>query len=389
MAQSKTANIVVLGGDGVGPEVVAEAIKILKIVNDKRSAATHTTFNFEEELIGLASMDKTGDPFTDAAVEKCKAADAILLGAVGGLPGAKIGSGPRPEQGLLKLRKALDLYANLRPVSIPSESLISLSPLKDHVVHGTDFLFVRELVGGIYFGERKEAGEDGKAYDTLPYSVEEVQRVTRLAAHLAIAKSPIAPIHSIDKANVLATSRLWRKTVTETLEKEFPQIKFEHHLVDSAAMHMVQNPKRLNGIVLTENMFGDILSDEASVIVGSLGLLPSASLNGLPDGKGNCVGLYEPIHGSAPDIAGQGIANPIATILSAAMMLRYSLNCEKEAQAIEAAVRKVLDSPDASTPGLGYRTKDLHGDKTTTEIGDKVGEVLSELLDQLNASEGH
>lgn len=206
---------------------------------------------------------------------------------------------------------------------------------------------------------------------------------------MAIAKSPIAPIHSIDKANVLATSRLWRKTVTETLEKEFPQIKFEHHLVDSAAMHMVQNPKRLNGIVLTENMFGDILSDEASVIVGSLGLLPSASLNGLPDGKSKCVGLYEPIHGSAPDIAGQKIANPIATILSAAMLLRYSLNFDKEAEAVEAAVRKVLDSPDASTPGLGYRTKDLHGDKTTTEIGDKIGEVLAELLDQLNASEGH
>ncbi|KAG2182292.1 hypothetical protein INT43_007219 [Umbelopsis isabellina] len=383
-AQTKTAKIVVLGGDGVGPEVVAEAVKILKIVADKRGASNNIQFSFEEELIGLASMDKTGDPLTDATVEKCKAADAILLGAVGGLPGAKIGSGPRPEQGLLKLRKALDLYANLRPVSLASESLVGLSPLKDHVVQGTDFVFVRELVGGIYFGDRKEAGEDGKAYDTLPYSVEEVQRVTRLAAHLAIAKSPIATIHSIDKANVLATSRLWRKTVTETLEKEFPQIKFEHHLVDSAAMHMVQNPKRLNGVVLTENMFGDILSDEASVIAGSLGLLPSASLNGLPDGKGKCVGLYEPIHGSAPDIAGQKIANPIATILSVAMMLRYSLNLEKEATAVEQAVRKVLDSPEGPQPGLGYRTRDLGGEKTTTEIGDKVGEVLGQILDQLN-----
>jgi 3-isopropylmalate dehydrogenase len=347
---------------------------------------------------------------TDATLEKCKAADAILLGAVGGLPGAQIGSGPRPEQGLLKLRKALDLYANLRPVSFASESLVGLSPLKDHVVQGTDFVFVRELVGGIYFGDRKEAGEDGKgkllalfgfkayykhlesntmfhlAYDTLPYSVEEVQRITRLAAHLAIAQNPVAPIHSIDKANVLATSRLWRKTVTQTLEKEFPQIKFEHHLVDSAAMHMVQNPKRLNGVVLTENMFGDILSDEASVIVGSLGLLPSASLNGLPDGKGKCLGVYEPIHGSAPDIAGQKIANPIATILSAAMMLRYSLNLPEEAVAVESAVRKVLNSTDAPEPGLGYRTKDLHGDKTTTEIGDKVGEILGQLLDELNAS---
>lgn len=224
------------------------------------------------------------------------------------------------------------------------------------------------------------------AYDTLPYSVEEVQRITRLAAHLAIAQNPVAPIHSIDKANVLATSRLWRKTVTQTLEKEFPQIKFEHHLVDSAAMHMVQNPKRLNGVVLTENMFGDILSDEASVIVGSLGLLPSASLSGLPDGKGKCLGVYEPIHGSAPDIAGQKIANPIATILSAAMMLRYSLNLPEEAVAVESAVRKVLNSTDAPEPGLGYRTKDLRGDKTTTEIGDKVGEILGQLLDELNAS---
>ncbi|CAO3686081.1 unnamed protein product [Umbelopsis vinacea] len=358
MAQQKTANIVILGGDGVGPEVAAEAVKI--------------------------SQDC--EPLTDATLEKCKAADAILLGAVGGLPGAQIGSGPRPEQGLLKLRKALDLYANLRPVSFASESLVGLSPLKDHVVQGTDFVFVRELVGGIYFGDRKEAGEDGKAYDTLPYSVEEVQRITRLAAHLAIAQNPVAPIHSIDKANVLATSRLWRKTVTQTLEKEFPQIKFEHHLVDSAAMHMVQNPKRLNGVVLTENMFGDILSDEASVIVGSLGLLPSASLSGLPDGKGKCLGVYEPIHGSAPDIAGQKIANPIATILSAAMMLRYSLNLPEEAVAVESAVRKVLNSTDAPEPGLGYRTKDLRGDKTTTEIGDKVGEILGQLLDELNAS---
>lgn len=183
-------------------------------------------------------------------------------------------------------------------------------------------------------------------------------------------------IHSIDKANVLATSRLWRKVVSETLEREFPQLEYEHHLVDSAAMAMVQNPKKLNGVVLTENMFGDILSDEASVIVGSLGLLPSASLNGLPDGKSKCVGLYEPIHGSAPDIAGQNIANPIATILSVAMLLRYSLGFEQEARAVEEAVRQVLDS--------GFRTRDLKGDKSTTEIGDKVTEVLGGLLDKLN-----
>lgn len=214
------------------------------------------------------------------------------------------------------------------------------------------------------------------AYDTLPYSKEEIERVTRLAALLALKQNPVGKIHSIDKANVLATSRLWRKTVTETLEREFPQLEFEHHLVDSAAMAMVQNPKKLNGVVLTENMFGDILSDEASVIVGSLGLLPSASLNGLPDGKSKCVGLYEPIHGSAPDIAGQNIANPIATILSVAMMLRYSLGFEEEAKAVETAVRQVLDG--------GVRTRDLGGDQSTTQIGDKVTETLGPILDAIN-----
>ncbi|ORZ10459.1 3-isopropylmalate dehydrogenase [Absidia repens] len=371
----KTVTIVCLPGDGVGPEVVGEAVKILNVISAHRSKALDVEFKFVNELIGLAALEKTGEPLPDTALEACKKADAILLGAVGGLPNAQIGSGPRPEQGLLKLRKSLDLYANLRPVSFASESLLPLSPLKDHVVQGTEFVFVRELVGGIYFGERQEAGADGKAYDTLPYSREEIQRVTRLAALLAQKQTPVGQIHSIDKANVLATSRLWRTTVTETLTKEFPDITFDHHLVDSAAMAMVQNPKKLNGVVLTENMFGDILSDEASVIVGSLGLLPSASLNGLPDGKSKCVGLYEPIHGSAPDIAGQNIANPLATILSVALLLRYSLGFEKEALAVEQAVRKVLDA--------GVRTRDLHGESSTTEVGDKVAEALAGLLEKL------
>ncbi|KAI8143912.1 3-isopropylmalate dehydrogenase [Fennellomyces sp. T-0311] len=373
---ARKVSIVCLPGDGIGPEIVGEAVKVLNKIAERRSKALNVEFEFKNELIGLAALEKTGEPLPDSALEACKAADAILLGAVGGLPGAQIGSGPRPEQGLLKLRKSLDLYANLRPVTFASDSLTSLSPLKDHVVQGTEFVFVRELVGGIYFGDRKEAGEDGKAYDTLPYSREEVERVTRLAALLALKQNPVGKIHSIDKANVLATSRLWRTVVTETLAKEFPQLELEHHLVDSAAMSIVQNPKKLNGVVLTENMFGDILSDEASVIVGSLGLLPSASLNGLPDGKSKCLGVYEPIHGSAPDIAGQGIANPIATILSVAMMLRYSLGFEKEAKAVEDAVRNVLDS--------GARTKDLGGNASTTEIGEKITEVLGGLLDALN-----
>ncbi|CEG73229.1 Putative 3-isopropylmalate dehydrogenase [Rhizopus microsporus] len=368
----RKVSIVCLPGDGVGPEIVAEAVKVLKVVAEHRGSTLGVEFEFKNELIGLAAMEKTGEPLPDSALEACKQADAILLGAVGGLPGAKIGSGPRPEQGLLKLRKELDLYANLRPVSFAADSLLGLSPLKDHVVQGTNFVFVRELVGGIYFGDRKEAGEDGKAYDTLPYSKEEVERVTRLAAHLAKKQSPAGKIHSVDKANVLATSRLWRKTVTETLEKEFPDLEFDHQLVDSCAMAMVQRPSSLNGVVLTENMFGDILSDEASVIVGSLGLLPSASLSGLPDGKGKCLGVYEPIHGSAPDIAGQGIANPIATILSAAMLLRYSLGFESEAVAVEDAVRKVLDA--------GFYTRDLKGDKSTVEMGDEICKHLVQLL---------
>jgi homoaconitase/3-isopropylmalate dehydratase large subunit len=221
--------------------------------------------------------------------------------------------------------------------------------------------------------------------DTLPYSVEEVKRVTRLAAHLALEKNPPATIHSLDKANVLATSRLWRRVVTETLEKEFPKVPFKHHYIDAAAMFLVKNPTTLNGIVLTENLFGDILSDEASVIPGSLGLLPSASLNGLPDGKSKCLGLYEPIHGSAPDIAGKGIVNPIATILSIAMMLKYSLNLPREGKAVEDSVRKVLD--DEEFGGFGYRTKDLFGDKTTIEVGNKVCEVLEGFLEGLNAED--
>ncbi|KAI9283213.1 3-isopropylmalate dehydrogenase [Sporodiniella umbellata] len=371
----KKVSIVCLPGDGVGPEIVSEAVKVLEVVAQHRSTALGVQFEFKEALIGLAAMDKTGEPLPDVSLEACKQADAVLLGAVGGLPGAQIGSGPRPEQGLLKLRKELDLYANLRPVSFAADSLLGLSPLKDHVAKGTNFVFVRELVGGIYFGERQEAGEDGKAYDTLPYSKPEVERVTRLAALLAKKQSPPGKIHSVDKANVLATSRLWRKTVTETMEKEFPELGFDHQLVDSCAMAMVQRPTSLNGVVLTENMFGDILSDEASVIVGSLGLLPSASLSGLPDGKGKCLGVYEPIHGSAPDIAGQGIANPIATILSAAMLLRYSLGFETEAVAVEGAVRKVLEA--------GIYTRDLHGDKSTVEVGEAVCKELTTILQAL------
>jgi len=306
------------------------------------------------------------------------------MGAVGG---PKWGVGTvRPEQGLLTLRKSLGLYANIRPAHFASESLLANSPLKESIAKGVDLIVVRELIGGVYFGERKEAGVDPQpdtAWDTMPYSVSEIQRITRVAAKIALAANPPMDIHSVDKANVLASSRLWRKVVTETIETEFPNLKLDHGLVDSTAMVMVSNPRKLNGVILTENMFGDILSDEASVIPGSLGLLPSASLADAPilPGSGEsktCMGLYEPIHGSAPDIAGQGIANPIGTILSAAMMLRYSLALDKEAQAIEAAVRKVLDDPSAG--GHGLRTRDLGGKASTAEIGDCVLASLEGLL---------
>jgi len=304
------------------------------------------------------------------------------MGSVGG---PKWGVGPvRPEQGLLALRKSLDLYANIRPASFPSASLLAASPLKAEIAQGTDFIVVREPVGGLYFGKRQEAtsttshGEDGVAWDTMVYSVPEIQRITRIAAQIALATNPPLKIHSIDKANVLASSRLWRKVVTETLEKEYPQLQFDHQLVDSAAMVMVASPRMLNGATPTENMFGDILSDESSVIPGSLGLLPSASLAGFPTETEARPGLYEPIHGSAPDIAGQGIANPIGTILSVAMLLRYSLRLGEQAKAVEAAVRKVLDTQDMG--GFGFRTKDLGGTVSTVQVGDKIVEVLEAAL---------
>ncbi|KAJ3122098.1 3-isopropylmalate dehydrogenase [Nowakowskiella sp. JEL0407] len=372
------AHIVFLAGDGVGPECVAEAKKVLNVIVAKTPSCT---FTFEDCLIGGAAIDATGVPLPAETLKSCRSATAILLGAVGGpqWPRPKTAENPnpaRPETGLLEIRKELDLFANIRPCVFPAPSLIKYSPLKENIVKGTEFTVVRELTSGIYFGKREEE-KNGEAWDTMLYTEFEVQRITRIAARLALLSNPPLPITSIDKANVLASSRLWRRVVSETLSKEFPTIPYSHNLVDSAAMHMVMNPKKLNGIILTENMFGDILSDEASVIPGSLGLLPSASLStwGIEEGK---PGLYEPIHGSAPDIAGQGICNPIGTILSVALLLRYSLGMEKQAKAVEDAVRIALD--DAELGGKGIRTKDLGGNVGTKEVGDLVAEILSGLL---------
>lgn len=364
MSQS-IKKVTVLSGDHVGPEVTAEAIKVLKVIEEKRS---DVKFEFQHHLIGGAAIDATGSPLPDESLVAAKASDAVLLGAVGG---PKWGTGAvRPEQGLLKIRKELNLYANLRPCSFISDALLELSPLKSSVVKGTDFVIVRELVGGIYFGEREEDNGSGKAWDTEAYSVPEVQRLTRMAAFLALQSNPPKPVWSLDKANVLASSRLWRKTVTETIEKEFPQLTLNHQLIDSAAMIMVKNPSSLNGVLLTTNMFGDILSDEASVIPGSLGLLPSASLASLPD-TNTAFGLYEPCHGTAPDLPKNKV-NPIATILSSAMMLKLSLDLKRESELLEEAVKIVLDK--------GIKTGDLGGSNSTTEVGDAVAEEFRKLL---------
>ncbi|KAH0545100.1 hypothetical protein GP486_008475, partial [Trichoglossum hirsutum] len=319
-----------------------------------------------------ASIDADGTPLTDEALSAAKNADAVILGAIGG---PKWGTGLiRPEQGLLKLRKEMQTFANLRPCNFASEALMDISPLKAEICRGVDFNIVRELTGGIYFGDRKEDDGDGIAWDVEPYSRPEVERITRLAAHLALQHDPPLPVWSLDKANVLATSRLWRKVVTDVMQNEFPQLKIGHYLVDSAAMLMIKNPRALNGIVVTSNLFGDIISDEASVIPGSLGLLPSASLTGIPDGKTKVNGIYEPIHGSAPDISGKGIVNPVAAILSVAMLLKYSLNMHPEASAVEEAVRRTINR--------GIRTVDIGGSATTVEVGNAVADELAVILQE-------
>ena len=350
------AKIVVLGGDGIGPEVTREGVRALQAVARK----FNHEFVFEEHLIGGAAIDATGTPLPDATTAACKAADAVLLGAVGGPkwsdPNAKI----RPEQGLLAIRKALGLFANLRPVTL-HPALLDASTIKADVLRGTDIMVVRELTGGIYFGEKTRT--ETSASDLCTYTVGEIERVTRVACTLAMGRRK--QLMSVDKANVLETSRLWRTTVERVVRSEFPEITLEHQLVDSAAMILIRKPTSFD-VMVTENMFGDILTDEASMLAGSLGLLPSASL-----GSGK-LGLYEPIHGSAPDIAGKGIANPYATILSTAMLLRHSLGLPDEAQAVESAV--------ASAVSAGVRTPDIAAGgpaASTTQAGDSVVRTLA------------
>ena len=340
------ADIVVLPGDGIGPEIVSATLPVLETIARRHGHA----FAFREHDIGGIAIDRHGEPLPAATLEAAKQADAVLLGAVGGPkwsdPNAKV----RPEQGLLAIRKGLGLFANLRPVR-PHPAALGASPIKPELLEGVDIVVVRELTGGIYFGDKTRSDTD--ATDLCRYTVAEIERVVRSAATLA--RSRRGHLTSVDKANVLETSRLWRDVTTRVMREEFPDVTLEHQLVDSMAMHLLSKPRAYD-VVVTENMFGDILTDEASMLAGSLGLLASASL-----GSGK-VGIYEPIHGSAPDIAGKGIANPYATILSAALLLRHSLGLEDEAQVVERAVERALDdrvfTADLAAPGQAVSTAD-------------------------------
>ncbi|HEV2463176.1 MAG TPA: 3-isopropylmalate dehydrogenase [Acidobacteriaceae bacterium] len=355
----------VVAGDGIGPEVTGEAVRVLRSVAEMGGH----DFEFREELIGGVAIKKQGTPLPKKTLDAALESDAVLLGAVGGNEFNSLPPDKRPEAGLLQLRQALGGYANLRP-SFAWPALAQNSPLKAEVVNGTDILFVRELLGGLYFGEPRVWDKDsGVAWNTMRYTRDEVIRVARVAFELASKRRK--KLTSVDKANVLEVSQLWRAAVTE-LAPQYPDVTLEHQYVDACAMHLMNTPRNFD-VVLTENLFGDILSDEAAVITGSLGMLPSATIGG-------AVNLYEPVHGSAPDIAGKGIANPLGAILTAAMVLRHSAKLEQDAQAVETAVRTALEQ--------GYRTADLvRGQQgvSTQEMGAQVQQALSELIDRRQA----
>jgi len=348
------ATITLLPGDGIGPEVTFEARLLLETI----AARCDHEFALQEGLIGGAAIDACGDPLPQSTLELCQASDAVFLGAVGGPKWSDPNAPVRPEQGLLKLRAALGVYANLRPVK-PHPAAARLAPLKPRLLRDVDIMFVRELTGGSYFGVKRREGD--VAIDECRYTVKEIERVTRCAARQA--QSRRGKLTHVDKANVLETSRLWRATVSRVMRDEFPDVAVEHVLVDAMAMYLLTRPSEFD-VILTENLFGDILTDEAAVLAGSMGLLPSASLGD------TSIGLYEPIHGSAPDIAGQGIANPYATLLSTALLLRHSLGLEREARAVEIAVSQALEA------GIVTRDLDPRRAVLTAEAGAAVRERL-------------
>ena len=352
--------ITVLSGDGIGPEIIAEGIKVLNKVGEKFGH----TFNYTYVDIGGCSIDKYGVPITDENMKKCKDADSVLLGAVGGPKWDNLPANIRPEKALLAVRKELNLFANLRPTKLFPQ-LANASPLKQEIVgNGIDLLIVRELTGGVYFGEKKTEEVNGElvATDIMPYSESEIERIGRVAFETAMKRNK--RLASVDKANVLDTSRLWRK-VMHRLAQGYPEVEYSDILVDNTAMQLIKNPTQFD-VIVTENMFGDILSDEASMLTGSIGMMPSASLSD------TTLGMYEPIHGSAPDIAGQDIANPLGTILSVAMMLRYSFDMKEEADAIELAVNKTLDD--------GYRTGDIMQESKIKVGCKKMGDLVRDRI---------
>jgi 3-isopropylmalate dehydrogenase len=361
-----TYSIAVLPGDGIGPEVIEQAERALQVVADKYGH----TFTLTRALVGVAAIEAEGDAISDATMALCQRSDAILFGAVGGTasfagPNAKV----QPERALFRLRKDLELYANLRPIR-PFDALLNASTLKADVLRGTDLLVVRELTGGLYYGrpsEIRETAQGLEAIDTLIYTEAEIERIVRTAFDLA--RNRHHKVTSVDKANVLSSSRLWRRTV-DRIAADYPDIAFDHLLVDACSMHLIRKPTNFD-VIVTENMFGDILTDEASMLAGSMGMLPSASL-GTRRTEHGLFGLYEPIHGSAPDIAGQEKANPVAAILTAALLLRYSLGLQKEAEAIEAAVEHVVNE--------GYRTEDIREEGKQVVKTREMGRLIAEAI---------
>jgi 3-isopropylmalate dehydrogenase len=356
-------NIAVTPGDGVGPDVMAEGVKVLKAIGTKYGHQ----FNLEYALVGGISIDKDGEALTKETLALCKKAQAVMLGAVGGPKWDDPLAKTRPEDGLLALRKGLGLYANLRPVKV-FPMLVNATNLKPEVVEGVDLIVIRELTGGLYFGKPKRrwtTSRGRRAVDSMAYSEQEIERIIRVGFELS--RSRTKKLISVDKANVLESSRLWR-TIAEEVHKDYPDVELENMLVDSCAMRLIQNPKSLDVMVM-ENTFGDILTDEASMLAGSMGMLPSASLSGAPKEGVPTPGLYEPIHGSAPKHAGMNDVNPIATILSVAMMLRYSLALTKEAKAVEAAVENVLKK--------GYRTYDIMSEGNTKVGTREMGDLIT------------
>lgn len=373
----KRFRLLILPGDHVGPEIMTEALKILDIVEE---CCPSLKFDRVTDLVGGCSIDKYGVPIREEVLDEAARCDAVLFGSIGGPEWAK--SSPPPETGLLLLRKKLNAFANIRPCQFLAPSLVDASPIKPEIVTGTNFIVVRENCGGAYFGEKEESAE--RASDLWAYTPSEVQRCARVSAAVARAmgrgendKSTPAIVWSADKANVLASGRLWRRATQEVFDAEFPDVELRHQLADSMALLMVKNPRGFNGVIHTDNTFGDILSDISGGIVGSLGTLPSASLSGVP-GQERCMGIYEPVHGSAPDIAGKGMVNPVAQILSLAMLLRYSCLLEDIATAIEKAVAYAVELKENG--GLEIRTRDLAGVASTSEMGQAISNRLRDVL---------